>query len=153
VRRPIVTIAAFVATVLLTACGGGDGGGNRLTLTDDSCTYEGDDAPSATQTFEAALDNQSSKLGAFEIARIESGGTFADVEAYVDMERQRLEQGLQIAGPPTYLTLGARAQVSAGESGTLVATVTQGAYVLWCAQEHPPTALFLIAPSLEVSDS
>jgi hypothetical protein len=150
--RTIVTLATFVTTLLLAACGGGDAGSARLTLTDDECTYEGDESPAATQTFEAELENQSSKLGAFEIARIDAGGTFADVEAYVEAERQRLEDGLEILGPPAYLTLGARAEVPAGESGMLVSTVTSGEWVLWCAQEHPPTALFLVTPPLEVSE-
>lgn len=147
----IVILATCATTVLLAACGGGDAGSARLTLTDDDCTYEGDETPPATQTFEAEVENQSSKLGAFEIARIDVGGTFADVEAYVEGERQRLEDGLEIVGPPAYLTLGARAQVNAGESGTLVSTVASGEWVLWCAHEHPPTALFLITPPLKVS--
>ena len=42
------------------------------------------------KTFEAELENKSSKLGAFEIAKIGPGGTFATVKAYVETERQRL---------------------------------------------------------------
>ena len=148
--RVAVTLA-FVTTVLLAACGGGAGSA-RLTLTDDDCTYEGDETPQATQTFEVEVVNQSSKLGAFEIGRIDAGGTFADVEAYVESERQRLEAGLEILGPPAYMTLGARAEVPAGESGMLVSTVTPGEWVLWCAHGHPPTALFLITPPLEISE-
>ena len=149
--RSTVTLATLLTTLLLSACGGGDSGISGITLTDDTCTYEGDQTAPETQTFEAELANMSSKLGTFEIARIDEGGTFADVEAYVEMERQRLEDGLEIAGPPAFLTQGARAEVPAGETGMLVATVTQGEYVLWCAQEHPPTAVFLITPALGVT--
>ena len=149
--RSIFALAVVVATALLAACGGGDSGRTRLTLTDDGCTYEGDESPSAMQTFEAELKNKSSKLGAFEIAKIGPGGTFATVKAYVEAERQRLENGRQFLGPPAYMTLGARAVVPSGESGTLVSTITAGEWVLWCAHDHPPTALFLITPSLQVS--
>lgn len=141
-----------MTTVLLSACGGGNAGSPQLTLTDDDCTYDGDRSPPATQTFEAALENESSRLGVFEIARIDAGGTFADVEAYVEGERRRLEDGLEIVGPPAYLTLGARAEVPAGESGILVSGVTSGEWVLWCAHDHPPTAVFLITLPLEVSE-
>ena len=138
---------------LLAGCGGAGAASARLTLTNNDCTYDGDETPPATQTFEVEFVNQSSKLGAFEIARIDAGGAFADVEAYVESERQRLEEGPEIIGPPAYLIPGARAQGLAGECGTLVSTVTSGEWVLWCAHDHPPTALFLITPPLEISDS
>jgi hypothetical protein len=148
-----VVLAASATIVLLAACGGGDGSSEmRLTLTDDDCTYQGDKTPPATQTFEAELENQSSKLGAFEIARIDAGHSFAEVEAYVKEQKRRLEEGLEIVRPPAYMTLGARAVVPSGESGMLVSTVTSGQWVLWCAHDDPPTAVFLITRSLEVSE-
>jgi hypothetical protein len=149
--RPATTLLTAILLVL-TACGGGGGGdGSRLVLTDDTCTYEGDATPPASETFEAELENRSSKLGAFEIAKLDPGIAFSEVEAYVESERERLADGLQIAGPPSYMTLGARAQVPAGEKGMLVSAVTPGTWVLWCAQEHPPTALFLISPALGIA--
>lgn len=152
-RRVAATLCALVTTAALPACAGdGDGGVNRLTLTDDECAYAGEIEVPADRTFEAELENESSKLGAFEIAKLDAGSTFADVEAYVESERERLEDGLQIAGAPEFMTLGARAQVPAGESGTLVSTVTAGEWVLWCAHDHPPTALFLVRPPLEVAE-
>jgi hypothetical protein len=141
----------LVTTAALPACAG-DGDVNHLTLTDAECIYHGEVEVPADRTFEVELENESSRLGAFEIAKLDAGNTFADVGAYVESERQRLEDGLQIAGPPTYLTLGARAQVPAGESGTLVSTVTSGEWILWCAHDHPPTALFLVRPPLEVAE-
>lgn len=150
--RAIVTLVAIVTTVLLAACGGGDAGSASLTLTDDDCTYEGNESPPATQTFSAELENQSSKLGAFEIARIDAGGTFADVEAYVESERRRLAESFEIVGPPAFLTLMTRAAVPPSDGGMLVATLRPGEYVLWCAHEHPPTAVFLVTPPLEVSE-
>ena len=68
-------VVVLVATASAVACGGGGNGTNRLTLTDDSCAYEGDQTPSATKAFEAEVANKSSKLGAFEIAKIDPGHT------------------------------------------------------------------------------
>jgi hypothetical protein len=147
----IRTCIVAAAAVALVGCGGDDATTQRLTLTDDGCAYEGAPAVSSTETFEAEVVNESSELGAFEIAKLDDGHTFAEVEAYVESERQRIADGLEIAGPPLFVTLGARAQTASGESGTLVSTVTPGTWVLWCAQNHPPTALFLISPPLEIS--
>jgi hypothetical protein len=122
---------------------------HRLRLTDTECTYEGDTTFSSTDTFEAEVVNESSKLGAFEIAKLDEGHTFAEVEAYVASERQRIAKG-EFTGPPIWMTLGERAQLEPGETGMLVSTVTPGTWVLWCAQEHPPTALFLL-PALELT--
>jgi hypothetical protein len=124
---------------------------HRLLLTDTECTYEGDTTFSSTEAFEAEVVNESSKLGAFEIAKLDEGHTFAEVEAYVESERQRVAEGLEIVGPPTYMTPGERAQLEPGETGLLVSTVTPGTWVLWCLHEHPPTAFFLITPALELT--
>jgi hypothetical protein len=148
-------LRAAVLLVALAALGGGCAGDDsapRLTLTNNACTYDGDGTVPSTETLEVELVNESTKLGAFEIARIGEGGTFADVEEYVSEEQERIESGEVIRGPPAYLTNLARSQVDPGATGMLVATVSAGEHVLWCAQEHPPTALFLIAPALQVSD-
>ena len=142
----------LAATAFGVACGGGGNGANRLTLNDDSCVYKGDETPSATETFEAEVVNESSKLGAFEIAKIEPGHTFDEVESYVESAQQRIADGRAFVPPPIWMTLGERAQIESGETGKLVSTVTTGTWVLWCLQEHPPTKLFLIEPALEISD-
>jgi hypothetical protein len=129
----------------------GGNGANRLTLTDDSCAFEGNETPSATETFEAEVVNKSSKLGAFEIAKIDPGHTFDEVKSYVKSQQQRIADGLAFVAPPIWMTLGERAQIESGQTGKLVSSVTTGTWVLWCAQEHPPTKLFLIEPALEIS--
>jgi hypothetical protein len=149
-RTCVAALVTGVSVAFLASCGD-DEAAPRLTLTDTDCTYEGSDTYSSTETFDAEIVNESSELGAFEIARIDPGHTFAEVEAYMESERQRLGDGLEIAGPPAFMTLGARAQAAGGETGTLVSIVTPGTWTLWCAQNHPPSALFLIAPPLTIS--
>jgi len=148
--RVLVVLLAVTATVPV-GCGAGDSG-PRLTLTDEGCTYHGAETVPSTETFEIEVVNSSPKLGAFEIASIGEGGTFADVAKYVESEQQLLEAGEGIQGPPAYLTNLARTQVDPGGSGMLVATLSAGDHVLWCAQDHPPTALYLITPALHVSE-
>ena len=124
----------------------------RLVLTAEGCTYEGD-TTLAVGPFSAEWQNQTSKLGAFELAKIDPGKTFADVEAYVESEQERLDQDLEILGPPTWFDQVVGGGGEAGESGMLLSgsPLTAGEYVLWCASEHPPTALYLVT-SLEVTD-
>ena len=122
---------------------------HRLMLTDTECTYEGDTKFSSAETFEAEVVNESSKLGAFEIAKLDAEHTFAEVEAYIASERQRIAKG-EFTGPPIWMTLGERAELEPGQTGMLVSTVSPGTWVLWCAQEHPPSALFLM-PALELT--
>ena len=82
----LVGVVVLAATAVAVSCGGGGSGTNQLTLTDDSCSFKGDQTPSATKTYEADVVNQSSKLGAFEIAKIDPGHTFDEVKAYVESQ-------------------------------------------------------------------
>ncbi len=150
--RVVFASALFATTLLLAGCDGESRSNMRLVLTDNGCTYEGD-TTLAVGPFSAEWENQTSKLGAFELAKIDPGKTFADVEAYVASEQERLDQGLEILGPPTWFDQVVRGGGEAGESGMLLsgAPLTAGEYVLWCASEHPPTALYLVT-SLEVSE-
>ena len=75
-----------------------------LTLTDLDCTYEGDETPQAG-TFSVELVNNSSTPGFFALYTIAAGSEFSDVQAYVDQEQQRIEQGAEPLGPPDFLSL------------------------------------------------
>jgi hypothetical protein len=148
---PSRAVVLLAAAAVAAGCGGGDQH-STLALTDDTCTYVGDTTVPATETLEVEVANESSTLGAFELARIEEGASFEDVRAYVESERKRLADGLEIAGPPAILTNLARVQTSPGGTGLLVASIGEGEYVLWCAHDHPPSALFLIEPAIRGSD-
>ena len=154
--RTATCLGAVVATVLLAACGGGDGEGgeteaNRLVLTDDECTYEGDDSPPAGELLEIGALNPSSDNGAFELVRIEEGGSFDELEAYIEDERQRLEGGLQPRAPPDFASVVARSEVPSGIQTLLIGTISVGEHALLCARGVPPSALFVIGP-LKASD-
>lgn len=149
--RVAVTVAALVTSVLLAGCGG-DAGSNDmlLTLTDLDCTYEGDETPQAG-TFSVEIVNDSSTPGIFELYTIAAGSEFSDVQAYVDQEQQRIEQGAEPLGPPDFLSLVTREDVATGDGGTLSSDLIGGTYALICQHDQPPTAVSLVKPPLEVS--
>ena len=82
---------------------------------------------------------------------IAAGSEFSDVQAYVDQEQQRIEQGAEPLGPPDFLSLVTREDVATGDSGTLSSELTGGTYALICQHDQPPTAISLVKPPLEVS--
>ena len=149
--RVAVTVLALVTSVLLVGCGG-DAGSNDmlLTLTDLDCTYEGDETPQAG-TFSVKLVNESSTPGIFELYAIAAGSEFSDVQAYVDQEQQRIEQGAEPLGPPNFLSLVTREDVATGDSRTLSSDLIGGTYALICQHDQPPTAISLVRPPLKVS--
>ena len=149
--RVAVTFAALVTSLLLVGCGGdAESNDMLLTLTDLDCTYEGDESPQAG-TFSVELVNDSSTPGIFELYTIAAGSEFSDVQAYVDQEQQRIEQGAEPLGLPDFLSLVTREDVATGDSGTLTSDVTAGTYALMCTHDQPPTAVYLVKPPLEVS--
>jgi hypothetical protein len=147
--RPLaVTVAGFAAAALLAACGG-DGGEMRLTLTDEGCTYEGDETPAAGM-FTIEVENQSSKEGAFALGRIAANGTIGDLEAYVDKEMRRIGSGMEILGAPAFYSQVVRVGAGPGTSSLLPADVGVGTYALTCFNDPPLTALY-VAGALEVT--
>ncbi len=148
--RVAAALGAFVATVLLGGCGGGDAGSEmRLTLTDDGCTYEGDETP-ASGAFTVEVENRTSKDAAFALAGIAAGATIDDFEAYLENVQQQLQQGKGLLDPPVFWSQVVRVGVASGASSLLPADVAAGTYVLTCFIDDPPTAVYLGTP-LEVS--
>ncbi len=131
--------------VLFAACGDdGDEGGMRLTLSDDSCTYEGAAAPPAG-ALSVDVANESAQNGGFELLRVAEGSSFDDLEAYVEEEQQRLKEGVEPLGPPAFAPIAARVEVESGEAGVLSADVMASTYALTCFNAPPPTALYVAA--------
>ncbi len=151
--RLLLVLAASVTPVLLAACGGEASSEPHVTLTDDGCMYEGDETPPATRVFSADVENKSSKPGYVVLVKIDEGGTFAELEAYVK-QKQRLEEGLDMRGLPTFTTPLARVDTGAGGSGVLVADLRPDRYAFLCAHDFvPSTSVFLVTPPLDVASS
>lgn len=149
--RAAVILAAFVTAVLLAACGGSDASSEmRLTLTDEDCTYEGDETLAAG-AFTVEVENKSSKDGAFSLAGLTAGSTTDDFAAYVEKVQQQLQQGKRLLDPPAFYSQVVRVGVASGASSRLPADVAAGTYVLTCFIEDPPTSVYLGTP-LEVSE-
>ena len=141
----IVVSLAVVVIALLPACSDdGDDGGEtastemRLTITDEGCTYEGDETPTGP-TFTLNTENQGSRFVNYGLSRIP--------ERYVDVERERLDEGeASFFRMPSYFGFVAGGGIGAGLSGSaLIENVTAGVYALWCANEQPPTTIYVTA--------
>ncbi|HYM63676.1 MAG TPA: hypothetical protein VES61_03260 [Gaiellaceae bacterium] len=150
--RVAVTLAAFVTTVPLAACGSGDAGSEmRLTLTDDDCIYEGDETPAAGM-FTVEVENQTSNSGAFALAAIAEGATMDDLEAFLEKARQQFQQGGGLPDPPAFYSQVVRVGAGAGTNSLLPADVPAGTYALTCFIDDPPTWRGYLAEQLDVTE-
>ncbi|MBA2616533.1 MAG: hypothetical protein H0U90_12285 [Actinobacteria bacterium] len=152
--RGAVGLVASAALVLLSACGGGSGGSGarnmRAVLTDDGCTYQGDEEPDAG-ALTVDVENQSSVDGAFALAGIAEGATIDDLQKYMNEERQRHQQGGQLRGPPAFYSQVVRVGVAAGTSSQLPADLEAGQYALMCLNDDPPIWRVYLAGQLDVT--
>lgn len=165
--RMAVTLAAFVTTVLLAACSGGDAGGEgastegagsqdagsemRLTLTDDDCTYEGDETP-AVGMFTFEVENQTVYFGAFALAAIAEGSTIDDLEPFLEKARQQFQRSGTLPDPPAFYSQVVRSGVASGTSSLLPADVPAGTYALMCFIDDLPTWRVYVATQLDVTE-
>lgn len=149
--RVAVGLAASATIVLLSACGGGSGAHDmRAVLTDDGCTYQGDEEPGAG-ALTVDVENQSSVDGAFALAGIAEGATIDDLKKYMNEERQRHQQGGQLRGPPAFYSQVVRVGVAAGTSSQLPADLEAGRYVLMCFNDDLPIWRVYLAGQLDVT--
>lgn len=74
-------------------------------------------------------------------------------ERYVDVERERLEDGeAAFFSPPSYFVFVDGGGIGAGISGSAVMeNIIPGVYALWCANELPPATIYVTA-LLEVTE-
>ncbi len=147
-----VAVGLASATIVLSsACGGGSGANDmRAVLTDDGCTYQGDEEPGAG-AFTVDVQNQSSVDGAFALAGIAEGATIDDLEKYMNEERQRHQQGAQLRGPPAFYSQVVRVGVAAGTSSEVPADLAAGRYALMCFNDDPPIWRVYLAGPFDVA--
>jgi hypothetical protein len=138
--RATVTLLALIAALLLAACGGdGDsiGDGPQATLTDDGCTYEGDQTPT-DGSFTIVVENQTDFFGAFALARL-TNQTIDELKPQLEKAQQQFKQSGAIPPPPDYYKQIVRTGVEAGKTSALPADVPKGTYVLTCFVDDLPT--------------
>ena len=121
----------------------------RAVLTDDGCTYRGDDEP-GPGALTVVVENESAVDGAFALAGIAEAATIDDLKKYMSDERQRHEQGAQLRGPPAFYSQVVRVGVAAGTSSQLPAELAAGRYALMCFNDDPPIWRVYLAGQLDV---
>ncbi len=152
------TLAAFVTTVLLAGCSGGEpaaeatdtGAEMSLTLTDDGCTYEGDETPAAGM-FTVDVENQTAYFGAFALAALAEGSTIEDLEPFLGQARRQFKQNGTLPELPPFYTQVVRVGAASGKSSVLPADVTAGRYALMCFIDDLPTWQVYLARQLDVT--
>ena len=148
--RVAVTLAAFVTTVLLVACGGGDSE-MRATLTDDDCGYVGDETPAAGM-FTVEVENETVYYGAFALAAIAEGSTIDDLEPFLEKAQRQFQQSGTLPDPPAFYEQVVRSGVDARTSSLLPADVPAGTYALMCFVDDLPTWRVYVAAQLDVTE-
>lgn len=141
----------LAAVLCLAACGGGGGNDMRLVLTDDGCTYEGDETPPAGM-FTVEVENQTMYYGAFALAVIAKGSTIDDLEPFLKKARQQFQRSGTLPDLPAFYDQLVRSSVDAGASSLLPADVPAGRYALTCFVDDLPTWRIYVAAQLDVTE-
>ena len=115
--------AALVAGLLLLGCGGDDdtdeladtaesAGTMRLTLTDEGCTYLGDDSLESG-SFTVEVENQTEFFGAFAVAGLAEGSTVGDLETFVRQAQEEWDESGTLPELPAFYSQAVRTGVEA----------------------------------------
>lgn len=123
----------------------------RLVLTDDGCTYEGNETPEAG-AFTVDVENQSSVDGAFALAAIAEGSTIDDLEPFLEKARRQFQRSGTLPDPPAFYSQVVRVGVASGTSSLLPADVAAGTYALTCFNDDAPTWRVFLAGQLDVTE-
>lgn len=122
--RMALTMAAVLTTVPLAGCGGSNDTRMSATLTDDGCTYRGDNTVAAGR-FTIEVEDQTGHGGHFvlkELADGSSADSVAPILAFPTPEIRTL-----FKEEPVFFS-----NVNSDASGVLLADVPAGTYVLMC---------------------
>jgi hypothetical protein len=143
VTRALAT--AVVAAVALVAAGCAGDDATRVTLTNDTCSYDGPETVDAG-TVSLELQNESDANGVFELLRLGPSTTFEQLDAHVDAEQQRIDAGQRPLGPPDTVTVVLPLEVDPGQVGELSSSLVAATYAVTCADGSPATALYVTEP-------
>lgn len=124
-------VMALATTLIVAACGGGGSSETRATLTDEGCTYEGNETPSAGP-FTVEIENQTFYFGAFALASLTEGSTIDDIEPFFKKARRQFERTGEAPRLPAPWETVATQPIEPSTSSVLLADVPAGSYVLVC---------------------
>jgi len=151
-RARAIGLLAVLMSCVVGACGGGLDAGMLATLTDDQCTYEGDQTPNA-EMFTIKVKNGTKYFGAFALAALSGGKTIDDLEPWLKHARQQFAQSGTLPTLPPFYEQVVRTGIEAGTTGNLPADVKPGRYALMCFVDDLPTWRVYPAAQLDVSRS
>jgi hypothetical protein len=85
-RTWAVTALSILAALIVVGCGGQGDGEPRVTLTEDGCTYDGEETPAAKDDFgrfDIAVENRTPRFADFAIVRLARDVAFDEVEPLI----------------------------------------------------------------------
>ena len=126
-------ILAAVLLLVTAACAGDDP--NRVTLTNDNCTYEGSGSVDAG-TVALDIENESDEVGVFELVRIHPGSTPEELESFIAEEQQT----------PDFVTVVLQVEVNPREASVLNSGLMAGDHAVICSSGVPPTSVQATEP-------
>jgi hypothetical protein len=123
---------------MVVGCGGQGDGEPRVTLTDDGCTYDGEETPAARDDFgrfDIAVENRTLRFADFALARLAGDVAFDEVEPLVASARRHFQHG--VPPPPLFSAsiledIFSHREVDPSSSGVLTVDQPAGRYVVMC---------------------
>jgi hypothetical protein len=121
--------ATAAMLVALPACNGGESENETttgptagvvvVTMTDDSCEYDG---PMAVSDGHLTVEfvKEPNTDGALHLLRLADGITFDALEAHIEKEEERLERGLRTVGYQAFASLEASAELIGSENQSIL---------------------------------
>jgi hypothetical protein len=122
--RIAVTMAAVLTTVPLAGCGGSNDTRMSATLTDDGCTYRGDNTAAAGR-FTIEVEDQTGHGRHFVLKELADGFSADSIEPILAFPTPEIRSLFK--EDPVFLS-----NVNGDASGVLLADVPAGTYVLMC---------------------
>ncbi|MEW5990342.1 MAG: hypothetical protein AB1736_03220 [Chloroflexota bacterium] len=121
-----------------------------LALTDAACTVDLTVIPVRGGRLAIVVESRASTFSGVDLFKIRGGFTFADIEAHVDQENDRLARGETYVGFPAGATSITQLSIEPGESRLLQWDASAGTYAAICVRGIPvtgnPLAYYAVGP-------